>query len=265
MLAATVSPDTVVDEALQAWRDPAEAKTQAAQLFDWLMARAAKPDSLAARLFALTLSARCVERIGPLETSLGLSRAAQRALLARHFPGILDIWMAESGSCLRHALLPAAGLAWAEGPGQGHGHGHGGSASGATVLPTAGASGVPSGEAQLKQLLAEVQEEEKDDLTRLLLEHRAGPEPEPDWLAAIVVAACQRPNHLWEDMGYRSRADLSALFETFFPTLKARNDRDMKWKKFLYKQLCDRDDMHVCRAPTCDACDDFEACFGPEA
>ena len=44
----------------------------------------------------------------------------------------------------------------------------------------------------------------------------------------------------------------------------ARNDRDMKWKKFLYKQLCDRAEINACRAPSCSVCSDYARCFGPE-
>ncbi|GBE11207.1 nifQ [bacterium BMS3Abin12] len=51
---------------------------------------------------------------------------------------------------------------------------------------------------------------------------------------------------------------------TNFPELAARNDRNMKWKKFLYKQLCEREGIHACRAPSCQVCIDYAQCFGPE-
>jgi len=49
-----------------------------------------------------------------------------------------------------------------------------------------------------------------------------------------------------------------------FPVLAAKNDRDMKWKKFLYKQLCQREGIYICRAPSCEVCADYAKCFGPE-
>jgi nitrogen fixation protein NifQ len=49
-----------------------------------------------------------------------------------------------------------------------------------------------------------------------------------------------------------------------FPQLAARNEHDMKWKKFLYKQLCDRKGVNTCRAPTCEYCVDYLSCFGAE-
>ena len=39
---------------------------------------------------------------------------------------------------------------------------------------------------------------------------------------------------------------------------------DMKWKKFFYKQLCQTEGIHTCRAPSCEVCADYQACFGPE-
>jgi nitrogen fixation protein NifQ len=38
----------------------------------------------------------------------------------------------------------------------------------------------------------------------------------------------------------------------------------MKWKKFLYRQLCLEEGIYVCRAPSCEVCKDYDLCFGPE-
>jgi nitrogen fixation protein NifQ len=38
----------------------------------------------------------------------------------------------------------------------------------------------------------------------------------------------------------------------------------MKWKKFFYKQLCEREGVNACKAPSCAACDDYSKCFGSE-
>ena len=37
-----------------------------------------------------------------------------------------------------------------------------------------------------------------------------------------------------------------------------RNTRDMKWKKFLFKQLCETEGIYICRAPTCDQFCDYD-------
>lgn len=105
---------------------------------------------------------------------------------------------------------------------------------------------------------------ERADLVRLLLSERAGRGPTEEWMAQIVATACMGSDHLWQDVGLWSRRDLTVLMQRYFPALAALNIRDMKWKKFLYKQLCEREGWYVCRAPSCDVCVDYAKCFGPE-
>jgi len=83
-------------------------------------------------------------------------------------------------------------------------------------------------------------------------------------MSVIVATGCMANDHLWQDLGLWSRRDLSELMARNFPTLAAKNDRDMKWKKFLYKQLCEREGVYLCRAPSCAVCCDYAKCFGPE-
>jgi len=105
---------------------------------------------------------------------------------------------------------------------------------------------------------------EEPDVRAYLLECRAGRSAAEAWLAAIVARRCQRPNHLWQDMGFADRGELNAMFRRHFPELVRRNDRDMKWKKFLYRELCAREGMPICKSPVCDTCTDFAHCFGGE-
>lgn len=107
-------------------------------------------------------------------------------------------------------------------------------------------------------------EDERTELRGLLLAHVHGRGEEPEWMAELVVAGCMGGDHLWQDLGLWSRKDLSVLMQQNFPSLAAKNDRDMKWKKFLYKQLCDAEGIYVCRSPSCEVCPDFSNCFGPE-
>lgn len=109
--------------------------------------------------------------------------------------------------------------------------------------------------------------DEFDDLVDLLLEHRARPaRPDEDagGLAYVVATAAMGDNHLWQDLGLPSRDVLSRLLRENFPTLAALNTRDMKWKKFFYRQLCERAGVMICKSPNCAECCDFRACFGPE-
>jgi nitrogen fixation protein NifQ len=105
---------------------------------------------------------------------------------------------------------------------------------------------------------------EKQDLEQLLRQFALVKTTETEWLISIIVAACLGSDHLWQDLGLWSRSELSALLNHNFPELAARNSKDMKWKKFLYKQLCEAEGLFVCRAPSCEVCKDYPVCFGPE-
>ncbi|MEY3220012.1 MAG: hypothetical protein RIT27_1369 [Pseudomonadota bacterium] len=82
-------------------------------------------------------------------------------------------------------------------------------------------------------------------------------------MVEIVAVGCLGHNHLWEDLGLWSRPQLSALMQLNFPTLAALNTKNMKWKRFLYKQLCESEGIYVCRSPSCEVCTDYNICFSP--
>jgi nitrogen fixation protein NifQ len=112
-----------------------------------------------------------------------------------------------------------------------------------------------------------LRDDEVDDVFALLVEQAdpaAGPRTEAARVALTVAVACLGDNHLWQDLQFASRAELSALMRRWFPALVAKNHADMKWKKFLYKQLCERAEVFVCKAPSCAVCTDHAKCFGPE-
>lgn len=108
--------------------------------------------------------------------------------------------------------------------------------------------------------------DEIEDVAGLLLDgaHEGLDVDAVRWLAQIVSVACLGNNHLWQDLHLRSRSDLSMLLQDWFPALAARNIHNMKWKKFFYKQLCERAELSICKSPSCQGCSDYAACFGPE-
>jgi nitrogen fixation protein NifQ len=83
-------------------------------------------------------------------------------------------------------------------------------------------------------------------------------------MAQVVAAACMGQDHLWQDLGLLNRTELNALMQRNFPALAARNVKDMKWKRFLYRQLCEMEGIQACRAPSCEICTDYAHCFGPD-
>lgn len=105
---------------------------------------------------------------------------------------------------------------------------------------------------------------EVDELRSLLLRYRAGHSIDEEWLTDILIAGCLADLHLWHNLGLWGRADLTQLLEQNFPTLAAMNTQGMKWKKFLYKQLCLEEGIYVCRAPSCEVCEEYKNCFGSE-
>lgn len=105
---------------------------------------------------------------------------------------------------------------------------------------------------------------ELDDLHHLLLGHRAHQHGSEIWLAEIVAHACGGRDHLWQDLGLAHRGELSSLMSLAFPALAALNVHDMKWKKFIYRQYCSMEGIHVCPAPACGECAERTQCFAPE-
>lgn len=105
---------------------------------------------------------------------------------------------------------------------------------------------------------------ELDDIEHLLLDCRSGRRESELWLARIVAWGCAGRDHLWQDLGLANRKELSLLMTTGFHPLAALNTGDMKWKKFIYRQYCERDGIYVCPAPSCGECIDYAKCFAPE-
>lgn len=106
--------------------------------------------------------------------------------------------------------------------------------------------------------------DEYDDIIELLKDHRCDESDETLRTILWIAEACMGSNHLWQDMQLPNRLALSELMKNTFPTLAAKNTGDMKWKKFFYKQLCERADIFICKSPTCGVCVDYNKCFGAE-
>ncbi|MBF0162971.1 MAG: nitrogen fixation protein NifQ [Magnetococcales bacterium] len=105
---------------------------------------------------------------------------------------------------------------------------------------------------------------ERQALVELFQTHASIDPREAAWLARILSEACLGSEHLWRDLGLWSRQDLSNLLHLAFAPLAQANTRDMKWKKFFYRRLCEAEGVRLCTAPSCESCADLEHCFGPE-
>ncbi|MDY6830221.1 MAG: nitrogen fixation protein NifQ [Pseudomonadota bacterium] len=117
---------------------------------------------------------------------------------------------------------------------------------------------------RLRSELLVMRQDERDNLFGLLRDHRRGTDPSELWIAVVVASACLGSRHLWRDLGLASRDRLRELLSHNFPSLVARNTRDMRWKRFFYHELCERGGGIACLAPSCDQCSSRPECFGPE-
>jgi nitrogen fixation protein NifQ len=119
----------------------------------------------------------------------------------------------------------------------------------------------PPGEVDTAQSERAARALEQDDLIQLLTAF-ADREVEGSFaMARIVAAGCLGGDHLWQDLGLSARRHLTALMQRNFPRLAAENSKNMRWKKFLYRRLCEMDGLVACRAPTCEACTEYSECF----
>ncbi|WP_432698459.1 nitrogen fixation protein NifQ [Marinobacterium sp. YM272] len=115
---------------------------------------------------------------------------------------------------------------------------------------------------ELREELMRIRDDERVELVELLESFRVPSAPQE--LSLIIATGCLGGDHLWRDLGFPDRSLLSEMMQLAYPALKSLNDRDMKWKRFFYKQLCERGGGYVCRAPSCDQCSAYADCFGPE-
>lgn len=202
-----------------------------------------------AYLLALIISSKTVSPYWTLEDMLGLSNAEFKALLGRYFPDALGDY--NTTLCFKIYLHQQAGSPF--------------------ICHCCGEAVTTTGEIRKAEVpifkgyqAAENRKMEVDDLVGLFLSNRSLNTEEEVWFAKIIATSALGENHLWQDLGVTGREDVSCLLKLYFTKLFAKNTGNMKWKKFFYKQLCDLDEIKVCKAPSCSVCDHYKNCFGPE-
>ena len=73
-------------------------------------------------------------------------------------------------------------------------------------------------------------------------------------LARWVAYESLKPNHLYQDLGFKSRTQMAAFMKKNFPVFAAKKPKEKLWKKFIYDEI-----GRV--APACANCDDMSTCF----
>ncbi|PMH45369.1 hypothetical protein BCU68_10725 [Vibrio sp. 10N.286.49.B3] len=114
---------------------------------------------------------------------------------------------------------------------------------------------------ELRATLQELKQDEWLALKTLFLEHLNSNTEHGEPFCQVLASASLGNQHLWKDLGMNSRADLSTMIKIYLPTLHASNTNNMRWKRFFYLQLCQRDGDYICRAPSCDQCSSHSECF----
>lgn len=80
-------------------------------------------------------------------------------------------------------------------------------------------------------------------------------------IAREIAIASLGSRHLWQDLGFSSREEVSAMLQKYFSPLFHLNNHDLKWKKFLYAELGEILGNNTLRPPGCNSCEVSTACF----
>jgi nitrogen fixation protein NifQ len=111
----------------------------------------------------------------------------------------------------------------------------------------------------------QAEDEETAMVRDLLLANRSADSDISRWLSAMVARRAMESNHLWEDLGLGDREELTRLLDRHFGPIACKNTKNMKWKRFFYRSMCESDGFVMCSTPVCTQCADFSRCYGDES
>jgi nitrogen fixation protein NifQ len=93
----------------------------------------------------------------------------------------------------------------------------------------------------------------ENEVTALLQSHAYG-EFARHTVAPLVAKKSLLMNHLYQDLGFKNRAQMGLFMKTYFPTLAAAKPQQTLWKKFIYDRI-----GRI--APACYGCREQAGCF----
>lgn len=94
-------------------------------------------------------------------------------------------------------------------------------------------------------------------LRYMLLANRSKGMPIESWLAHIFIRRCQVGDHMWRSIGLFSRNELTEAMFRYFKPLASKNIYDLKWKRFIYRQMREDNNLSLDKYPYCDNCSRF--------
>ena len=100
--------------------------------------------------------------------------------------------------------------------------------------------------------MSEVEKMQKD--IAALLHHHGVNAYAQTILGKWIAYESLKMNHLYHDLGFKSRTEMGKFMKRNYPLLAQRKPKDKLWKKFLYDEI-------GAIAPACVSCDDQFNCF----
>ncbi|QFR48802.1 hydrogenase [Sulfurimonas lithotrophica] len=73
-------------------------------------------------------------------------------------------------------------------------------------------------------------------------------------VAPHIAKVSLEMNHLYQDLGFKSRVEMGKYMSEHFPKLSRMKPKETLWKKYLY-------DLILETAPACAECRDQDTCF----
>ncbi|MDX1296340.1 MAG: nitrogen fixation protein NifQ [Sulfurimonadaceae bacterium] len=71
-------------------------------------------------------------------------------------------------------------------------------------------------------------------------------------LAPWVAYESLKMNHLYEDLGFKSRTEMGRFMKKNFPSLASQKPKDKLWKKFIYDEIGKQGPPATTRRPASD-------------
>lgn len=99
-----------------------------------------------------------------------------------------------------------------------------------------------------------MREEIMYDEVKIYLQNYAADEMAREHIAPFIAQKSLEMNHLYEDLGFKSRSQMGAYMAFHFPKLAKIKPKEKLWKKFIYDEIGKV-------APACVSCKDQEHCF----
>jgi len=75
-----------------------------------------------------------------------------------------------------------------------------------------------------------------------------------DIISVQVAQTSLMENHLYQDLGFKSRVEMGRFMKEHFPLLAQNKPQDKLWKKYIYDSIGEI-------APACEDCKDQINCF----